>query len=168
VSVGRLGIPGIDRLSALPSDVIEGLRTIPRIVESTRRIEGHTSDLAIVARALEGVKRDTEALPGIRADMAAVAEQTSVLHGMDGRMATIEEAMPVLVEVQRHLAKLPETIEALDEKIGRMSDLMEKLMVALDELNGSVASLHGAVEPMGRLASRVPGQRRSHADEAAE
>jgi hypothetical protein len=44
-----------------------------------------------------------------------------------------------------------------------MAETMEQLLAALDALNQSVASLHGAVEPMGRLAKRVPGGKRSEA-----
>jgi hypothetical protein len=57
--------------------------------------------------------------------------------------------MPVLVEVQRHLAQLPET--------------MGTLLTALDELNRSVDTLQAVVEPMGRLANRVPGGKKAGA-----
>ena len=138
-AVSALGLPSFDRLSALPVGLRKALELIPEIARNTALLRD-------VARALEQVAGDTDALPGIRKDMARVAEATSVLEAMDGRMAAIEEAMPVLVEVQRHLAQLPET--------------MKQLLTALDELNQSVDTLQGAVEPMGRLANRVPGQRK--------
>jgi hypothetical protein len=158
--VARIGIPRLDRIAALPSDVIEALRTLPRIFENTRGIEEHTVRLVDIARFLEGVKSDTEALPPLREDMARVAEATSVLRGMDRRMTTIEEAMPVLVKVQKHLDRLPETMERLDDRIERLSGLMENLLTALEALNTSVDTLHGGMQPMARLASRVPGQRK--------
>ena len=37
---------------------------------------------------------------------------------------------------------------------------MERILVVLDGLDECVEELQGAVEPMGRLASLVPGQRR--------
>lgn len=154
VIVSRLGLPSIDRLSALPSDLNQALRLIPEIARST-------AALPEVARSLKQVARDTEALPGIRKDMARVAEATSVLGAMDGRMAAIEEAMPVLVEVQRHLDKLPETMESLNDGLDRLSGLMEQLLAVLGGLNQSIDTLQAGVEPMGRLASRVPGQKKS-------
>jgi DNA repair ATPase RecN len=144
--VARLGLPSLDRISALPGDVIAALRMIPQIVENTRVIEAHTAALGEVAAALQRVASHTGELPALREEMTKVAAQTRVLEPMDRRMAVIEEAMPTLVEVQRHLANLPET--------------MERLLTALDELNRSVDVLQAAVEPMGRLASRVPGQRK--------
>jgi uncharacterized phage infection (PIP) family protein YhgE len=92
--------------------------------------------------------------------MALVAEATSVLGAMDGRIATIEEAMPVLVEVQRHLNQLPDTMGGLDEKISRLSALMEQMLTALDGLAANVEALRSGMGPLNRLASRVPGQRK--------
>ena len=48
----------------------------------------------------------------------------------------------------------------LDHGIERLSGLMERILTALEGLNASVDTLQGAVEPMGRLASRMPGQRK--------
>jgi uncharacterized phage infection (PIP) family protein YhgE len=96
----------------------------------------------------------------VRENMALVAEATSVLGAMDGRIATIEEAMPVLVEVQRHLNQLPDTMGGLDEKISRLSTLMEQMLTALDGLAANVEALRSGMGPLSRLASRVPGQRK--------
>jgi glycine cleavage system regulatory protein len=142
--LSRLGPLG--RIPTMPGDALRALQTLPQIVENTREIAAHTALLADVSAALERVSADTAALPAIRRDMEVVAEKIGVLEAMDRRMAAIEQAMPVLVEVQRHLAQLPE--------------IMEKLLVALDGLNGTVETLQSAVEPMGRLASRMPGQRK--------
>ncbi len=140
LGLSSLGLLSFDRLLTLPAGVHRAVGLIPEIARSTALLRD-------VVRALEQVAGDTDALVGIRDDMARVAEATSVLGTMDGRMAAIEEAMPVLVEVQRHLAQLPET--------------MAVLLTALDELNQSVDTLQGAVEPMGRLANRVPGGKKS-------
>ena len=37
---------------------------------------------------------------------------------------------------------------------------MERILTALDGLSASVETLQGAVGPMGRLASSVPGQKK--------
>ena len=156
----RLGPVSLDRIGAAPGDALRALRLVPEILESTREMASHTTVLADVAAVLREVAGNTASLPAMRDEMSSVSEKLDVLKTMDARMASIEEAMPVLVEVQRHLAQLPETMGRLDEALERMSGLMEKLLIGLDGLNESVATLHGAVEPMGRLASRVPGQRK--------
>jgi phage-related minor tail protein len=155
-----LGLPSLDRISALPADVLGALRTIPEIVENTAAMREHTAHLTRVADALDRVAGDTAALPGLREEMAEVSGATSVLGGMDSRLATVEAAMPVLVEVQEHLAALPETMGRLDDGIDRLSGLMERILTTLDVLNGSIETLQGALGPMGRLASRVPGQKK--------
>ena len=38
-----LGLPSLDRISALPADVLAALRTIPEIVENTRAMKEHTA-----------------------------------------------------------------------------------------------------------------------------
>ena len=154
------GLPSLNRLYALPADVLGALRTLPQIADHTRAMVEHTAVLKEVALALREVAADTDALPALHGEMAKIREATRVLEPMDGRIETIQEAMPVRVEVQRHLAQLPETMGRLDEGIERLSALMEKILTSLDGLQGSVDTLESAVEPMSRLASRVPGQRK--------
>jgi hypothetical protein len=79
---------------------------------------------------------------------------------VDERVAAIEQAMPTLVEVQRHLNHLPETIDGLGEGIDRLSTMMRDMLTSLDALATSVEQLRSVVAPVGRLANRVPGQRR--------
>jgi methyl-accepting chemotaxis protein len=148
--LSRLGPLNLDRVQAMPGDAARAWRTLPEIVETVRQIALHTAKLADVAAALERVSDDTEVLPAMREDMTSIAE-----------------AMPVLVDVQRHLEQLPETIgrldehiDKLDEGIDRLSALMEKILVAVDGLNATVETLQRVVGPMGRLASRVAGQRK--------
>ena len=141
----------IDRILGLPGDLVAGLH---QLAPMAKNLETMTAIIAKVAA-------DTRALPALRKDMAAVSEATAILEPMDGRMANIEKTMPILVEVQRHLAQLPETIEALDERIARLSEVLEKMLETMNHLDTSVVDLQGAVEPVGRLASRLPGQRNS-------
>jgi hypothetical protein len=159
-----LGLPSLDKISALPADVLGALRLIPEIVENTRAMKEHTASLGRVADALDRVAGDTAALPGLREEMAQVG---TTIEALDGRLAAVEAAMPVLVEVQSHLAALPETmgrlekgIEGLDGGIDQLSELMERILTAVAGLNGSVETLQGAVGPMGRLVSRMPGQKK--------
>ena len=148
---GGMRGPPIGRLRRLPSDLSAALRLIPSIAE-------HTARLHEMTRMLTRISGDTEALPPLGRNMERVAEATSVI---DARLAAIEKAMPVLVEVQRHLDQLPETMAGLDEGIGRLSTLMERILPSLDGLGVSVEALRVEVGPVTRLASRVPGRRTS-------
>ncbi|MBK5220539.1 MAG: hypothetical protein JJE35_12260 [Thermoleophilia bacterium] len=147
------GRSAVDRLIGLPGALVDSLRILPEIGR-------HTATLYEITALLKRIAGDTEALPPVRDNMALVAEATSVLGAMDGRIATIEEAMPVLVEVQRHLNRLPDTMGGLDDKIGRLSALMEQMLTSLDGLAENVEALRSGMGPLSRLASRVPGQRK--------
>jgi methyl-accepting chemotaxis protein len=124
-----LGLPSLDKISALPADVLGALRMIPEIVENTRAMEEHTAQLSRVADALDRVAADTSSLPALRADLVVLNE-------------------------------LPETLERLDKGIEQLSGLMERILTAVAGLNDSVETLQGAVGPMGKLASRIPGQKK--------
>ena len=76
-------------------------------------------------------------------------------------MAHIEESMPVLVEVQQHLSMLPEVMETLDTGLEHLATLMDRLLASIDTLDGNVQALRGSLEPIGRVADRLPGARRS-------
>src|SRR5256885_16300983 len=122
----------LGRAVSLPLDLLSVLRQVPRIARDTNRMADAT----------------TSSLPALEREIARVAEATEILATMDERMATIAEAMPVLVEVQGHLARLPETIERLDARIIELSELL--------------GGLQESLEPLGRIARRLPGQRDNH------
>jgi len=118
-------------VAGLPS--LSGVTGIPAdAIAALRR-------LPEIAENTQVMKEHTAALERVADALDRVAADTGVLRQMDERMATIEAAMPVLVEVQGHLAQLPEIIEGL---------------------LASVGTLQSAVEPLGRLAGRVPGQKK--------
>ena len=149
----------IDRLLGIPASLFAALDHLPAIARNTSRMEDHTANLRDMTTILAKVAADTRALPELRKSMNKMAETTSVLGPMDDRMANIEKTMPILVEVQRHLAQLPETIEALDTRIEKLSNVLERMLDTMTHLDGAVSDLQGAVEPVGRLASRLPGQK---------
>jgi ABC-type transporter Mla subunit MlaD len=128
---------------AVPGELAAALRTLPEVLDTLRRVGDDTRRMA----------DNTAELPDVRAQLEQVAEMASVLPRMDERMATIEGAMPVLVEVQQHLARLPETLEGLSAGIAELVGLMEGLQTSLGHL-------HESLEPLGRLADRIPGGNR--------
>jgi phage-related minor tail protein len=150
-------------LTSIPADVMNALRLLPGVSDRLDQVADNTDDLATIREAIVGVKKDTSVLPDVGSNTAAiselahqlgqVAEATTVLPGIDSRLASIEEAMPALVEVQQHLASLPETI-------GRLSTLMERLLESIEGLDARVAGLQQSIEPLGRVADRLPGKNR--------
>jgi hypothetical protein len=92
-----------------------------------------------IAENTRVMREHTAALERVADALDRVAADTGVLRPMDERMVAIEGAMPLLAEIQRDLAQLPEIIEGL---------------------RASADTLHEAVKPLGRLAGRVPGQRK--------
>jgi hypothetical protein len=64
----------------------------------------------------------------------------------------------VLVQVQQHLERLPEAIETLARDLAKLPELLDRMLVSLDRLDGTVATLQASVEPLGRIANRVPGR----------
>jgi hypothetical protein len=131
-----LGLPSLDKISALPADVLGALRLIPEIVENTQAMKEHTAQLARVADALDRVAADTASLPPLRADLV------------------------VLNKLPETLGRLDKGVEGLDTGIDQLTELMERILTAVAGLNASVETLQGAVGPMGRLVSRMPGQKK--------
>jgi len=135
-------VPGLNLLSALPVDLLGALRVVPRLLAQ-----------------IESIAESTRSLKRIEAAIDRVAEDASVLPTLDERMAQIEAAMPTLVDVQQQLADLPRTMDELQERLGGVSDILERLLALLDTLDANVGSLRGSIEPIGRIADRLPGRR---------
>ncbi len=175
-------VPGFDPfgLRSAPSDVVHGLRSLPTLLECLERVAKDTATLSELKDVVEGIAQQTTSLSALKTTVAAIDKDTDalpqigeridhlagvadVLVTMDRRIATIEGAMPVLVEVQQHLARLPDTIETLGKDLGKLSGLLAHMLGSLDRLDASVALLHGSVEPLGRIANRLPGRSREQA-----
>jgi hypothetical protein len=154
-------LPSLSSVTGMPADAVAALRMLPEIAENTRAMKEHTAALSRVADALDRVAGYTAALPTMGEEIEQIGATVKSLDGVDKRVEAIEAAMPVLVEVQRHLAALPETMGRLDKGIAGLSKLMEQILTGLDGMNASVETLQGAVGPLGRLAGRVPGQKKS-------
>jgi hypothetical protein len=97
----------------------------------------------------------------MKGELARVREATDVLPAMDARMAHIEESMPVLVEVQQHLSLLPEVMQTIGTGLEQLATLMDCLLGSINTLDGNVNALRESLEPIGRVADRIPGNRRS-------
>lgn len=147
-------LPALSPLAGLPVDVFGALRRLPEIAESTRAMREHTAVLGDVLAVLERVSSHTAALPAVREELAAVVAATT---DMDTRLTSVEAAMPALLQVRADLERLPVTLEALDTRMGGLSAVLDRLMVTLGELGSSVDTLGVGVQPLSRLAKRMPG-----------
>lgn len=170
-------MPSFDPLGlrSAPADLAHALRAIPELVErleqvtqdtsvledvraGVQAIERHLADLSGIAESTATIRCDTAALPALGEHMGRVAEAVQALPSIDERMANIEGAMPVLVQVQQHLERLPEAIETLGQDLAKLPELLDRMLVSLDRLDGTVATLQASVEPLGRIANRMPGR----------
>jgi hypothetical protein len=133
-------VPNPLGIISAPGELVAAVRVLPEVLAALTKVGEDTRRMA----------DNTAELPDVRARLAEVSELASVLPHIDQRMANIEAAMPVLVEVQQHLANLPETIEGLNAGIAELVVLMERL-------EESLGQLHASLEPLGRLADRIPG-----------
>jgi len=152
-------VPEVNPLAA-PAGVLGALQQVPLLLQRIESIAVATRALPEMRDAIQRVERDTSALPELRKDMAKVAAATDVLPTMLEHMAAIESAMPVLVEVQQHLAVLPEATEALGTGLGSLAALLDRLLASLEQLDANVHGLHSSLQPLGRIAERLPGSRR--------
>jgi hypothetical protein len=121
----------------------DALLALPEIQRDVRRMADATEVLPAVLEQLQGVSRSTEVMPEL-----------------DRHVQDIERALPVLVELERSLP-------ALTPAIAVLADSLERLLVLLDRLDGTVNTLallaeplQGPAERLGRFAGRLPGRTR--------
>jgi hypothetical protein len=112
-----------------------------------------------LAEKMDAIREEVRRVADATAPLGQVANTTEVLPPMYERMSEIQQAMPVLVTVQEHLADLPEVMTGLAQNLERLTTLMEGMMTSIDQLDENVSSLRAAVEPLGRVADRIPSRR---------
>jgi hypothetical protein len=147
------------RVAELP--VIDGLLALPSVASNIERIARATDDLPEIRRDMARVADATALLPDVLGQLQQVAQATSVLPEMEEHVRDIEQMVPLLVELERSLPALTPAIAVLTES-------MERMLAALDHLDGTVNTLvavaqplQGPAERLGRIADRFP--RRSRA-----
>lgn len=143
-----------ERVRRLSGDLVRAMPIVPSAAR-------HAVTLLGTSHTLKRIAGDTEALPSVGDYMGQIAEATSVLVGMNGRIAAIEDAMPAILGIQRDLGQLPDTTSRLDGSIDHLNDLLAQMLTSLEGLAVSVEELRVEVGPVSRLASRVPGRRKS-------
>lgn len=178
---------GMNDVRQSVSEIRTLLEAMSEISGEVERIGAATSSLPALHRAVDAIAKSTGSLGEVKDNTGEIATHTIALRDVnerigdvasaipalpeiERRLGTIEAAMPVLVEVQQHLARLPDVIETLGGDLAKLSDLLALMLTSLDRLDGSVVTLQGSVEPLGRIANRLPGRgsRRSEPDGGTE
>jgi DNA repair ATPase RecN len=146
-SLDRLSQEGgaLDRLA----DISETLDRLAKLDESLRQLgalEQSLSELAQVSEGVSELAKVTEHLPQL-------IEATGVL--------------PQLVDATNTLPELPERVRAVEALVESAVGNLDRLEPNLDQLGSQIAELQRvigglgeALEPIGRLAGRVPGANR--------
>jgi len=106
-------------------------------------------------------------LPAVLAALKQVAQQTAVLADIDEHTTHIERMLPALVELERSLPEITPAIASLTAPI-------ERLLLVLDHLDGTMNTLVHVVEPLqgpaerfGRFAGRIPRRSNGRGGETA-
>jgi hypothetical protein len=106
------------------------------LVEALRVLPTMAEDVRKMREAVERVTENTSVLPG-------VLEATGRLDAIEDRMGEIAGTMPEVEELRDILTPLPAT--------------MAELLPALVRLHETTLALGVALEPIGRVADRLPG-----------
>jgi NifB/MoaA-like Fe-S oxidoreductase len=125
-------------LVAVP-EVLNGLRVLPEILERLEQIAETTKSLPELNETLKQVSEHTAGLPEVREQVRYVTEAT--------------------VSMERHTASIKETIPslaALEQSLPAFATGLDELTQLLTEFERTLSRLLVAVEPLGRLAGRLP------------
>ena len=130
----------------LPGQAVGVVLAVPRIF----------AELLILPRTLIRMEQEvarmrsaTERLPDIERRLAEVAAATSVLH-----------------DVRAGLADVTEATYAMRGDTAKLAELMPELNETILTLRGSIEPLAQSAEQIGRVAARLPGGRRAAAKAA--
>ena len=152
--LGRALAPGgaLDRLTA-EGGAVDRLAELPDVL-------GRLADLDDTLRRL-GELGDT---------LRALGDLGTSLE----RLAKLADALERLSQSTEGLPELPQRVEAVERQVNGVAGQLHRIEPSLEALSAGVASLQdaarqlaGAVEPVARIAGRLPGGRRA-ARRAAE
>jgi ABC-type transporter Mla subunit MlaD len=151
-------------LEHLPN--LEALRGIRQSLDRLSQPGGALDRLADISETLDRLAQLDESLRQLGAldeslnAIAAVAEAVA-------QLADVTDHLPQLVEATAALPELPERVRSVETLVESAVGNLDRLQPSLDQLGTQIAELQhvidglgGALEPIGRLAGRVPGGNR--------
>jgi hypothetical protein len=109
---------------------------LAELIEALRVLPAMADDVRRMREAVERMTEDTSVLPG-------VLEATGRLDAIEDRMGEIAGTMPEVEELKELLEPLPAT--------------MAELITVLEGLHATTSGLGTAMEPIARVADRIPG-----------
>jgi hypothetical protein len=112
---------------------------IRELVDALRVLPAMAEDVRLMRAAVQSVAKDAAVLPD-------VALATARLDEIEVRMGQIASTMPEVEELRSILTPLPAT--------------MDELLPVLTRLHETTSALGVALEPIGRVADRLPGGNR--------
>ena len=143
-SLDRLSQPGgaLDRLADI-SETLDRLAELDQSLRQLGTLERSLNEIAEVAQAVAQLAEVTEHLP---------------------QLVRVTDSLPQLVESTATLPEIPERVRAVEGLVNDAVGNLDRLQPSLDQLGTQIAELQdvigglgGALEPIGRLAGRVPG-----------
>ena len=155
-SLDRLSQPGgaLDRLA----DISETLDRLAKLDESLRQLGALDEALTEIAQVAEAVAR----LAQITEHLPQLVQATEALP----QLTESASSLPELVKAASALPDLPERVRAVEGlvesavgNLDRLEPSLDQLGTQIAELQRVVAGLGEALEPIGRLAGRMPGVR---------
>ena len=167
----------LPELARVPSDLVTlTLRSLAfpfAVLAELRRLNRTLAEVALLRtdvgphlehlpnlEALQSIKGSLDRLsqPGGALDRLADISET-----LD-RLAALDESLPRLVDATSALPELPERVRSVEGLVGDAVGNLDRLQPSLDQLGAQIAELQevigglgGALEPIGRLAGRMPG-----------
>jgi ABC-type transporter Mla subunit MlaD len=132
----------LDRLSQ-PGGALDRLADISQTLDRLAELDTSLKQLGALEESLNAI--------------AAVAEAVA-------QLATVTDHLPQLVDATSALPELPDRVRSVEGLVADAVGNLDRLQPSLDrlgeqitELQGVIGGLGGALEPIGRLAGRVPG-----------
>src|SRR3954453_4009286 len=119
--------------------LLAGPRAAVGLLATAQALPGLIADIRAIAR-------NTECLPELHEDMRTVADHTRVLRGVEG----------TLMDVSSHTSGL-RTVEASTQQIAGAMPVLISLQDELPAIVPLLRDLSQAMKPIGRRADRFPG-----------
>ena len=88
---------------------------------------------------------------GLQSSLERIADAGSAIGSMVENVRSMSRDTSRIQEHSRHL-------DTIDQRLARIVELMERMVVSVEELTGKVDELEEHIAPVGRLAGRFPGR----------
>lgn len=164
------GLPFLGTLAAsaasAPADVARTIGNVARapldLVRSVVHLSSSDGPLNDLGRRVDNLNAEDGYLAHMR-HFEVMGPSLQRLADPDGPLSQLEELaaslaqLHSLAELGERLGTVEGHIASLDTNIARLQPSLDALALSLAELQGTITTLAISLEPVGRLAQRVPG-----------